>query len=124
MAVPFLPKQISLRAISLYLASLAIVCTIFYRNIMGVDFLVMGIIWVILFFALSSRFSKIWGDIPEKKFIRKVIWTALTLRVIWVIFSYFFYFIKTGIPFEFGSSDALGYHNEAIWFLEIGWGEV
>ena len=114
MAVPFLPKQISLRAISLYLASLAIVCTIFYRNIMGVDFLVMGIIWVILFFALSSRFSKIWGDIPEKKFIRKVIWTALTLRVIWVIFSYFFYFIKTGIPFEFGSSDALGYHNEAI----------
>ena len=124
MAVPFLPKQISLRAISLYLASLAIVCTIFYRNIMGVDFLVMGIIWVILFFALSSRFSKIWGDIPEKKFIRKVIWTALTLRVIWVIFSYFFYFIKTGIPFEFGSSDALGYHNEALWFLEIGWGQA
>jgi hypothetical protein len=38
-----------------------------------------------------------------------------------VVFSFFFFTFKTGVPFEFGSSDALGYHNEALWFQEIGW---
>lgn len=88
---------------------------------MGLDFLVIGIVWVLLFFVLSMQFTRKWCAIDEKKFKRKLFWTALGLRVVWVIFSYIFFTIKTGLPFEFGSSDALGYHNEALWFREIGW---
>ena len=41
-----------------------------------------------------------------------------------MIFSYFFYIVKTGIPFEFGSRDSVGYHEAAIWFSELSWSET
>jgi 4-amino-4-deoxy-L-arabinose transferase-like glycosyltransferase len=84
-------------------------------------FMIIGIVWVLLFFLLSTHFSKKWLGFEEKKYVRKLFLTALVLRLIWVVFSYFFYTIKTGIPFEFGSSDALAYHDAAVWYREIGW---
>lgn len=84
-------------------------------------FMIIGIVWVLLFFLLSTQFSKKWLGFEEKKYVRKLFLTALVLRLIWVVFSYFFYTIKTGIPFEFGSSDALAYHDAAVWYREIGW---
>ena len=83
--------------------------------------MIIGIVWVLLFFLLSTHFSKKWLGFEEKKYVRKLFLTALVLRLIWVVFSYFFYTIKTGIPFEFGSSDALAYHDAAVWYREIGW---
>ena len=119
--VPFFPKQLSTKAITLYLVSLAIVSIIFVRLMMKFDFIIIGIMWVLVFFLLSARFTRKWVDLDEKHYCRKVFWTALWLRLAWVVFSFFFFTFKTGVPFEFGSSDALGYHNEALWFQEIGW---
>ena len=87
-------------------------------------FMLIGIVWVLIFFLLSARYSKKWLDIDEKKYLRKLFFTALVLRVLWVIFSYFFYLVKTGIPFEFGSRDSVGYHEAAIWFSELSWSET
>lgn len=87
-------------------------------------FMLIGIVWVLIFFLLSARYSKKWLDIDEKKYLRKLFFTALVLRVLWVIFSYFFYIAKTGIPFEFGSRDSVGYHEAAIWFSELSWSET
>lgn len=87
-------------------------------------FMLIGIVWVLIFFLLSARYSKKWLDIDEKKYLRKLFFTALVLRVLWVIFSYFFYIVKTGIPFEFGSRDSVGYHEAAIWFSELSWSET
>ena len=121
--VPFFPKQLSTKAITLYLVSLAIVSIIFVRLMMKFDFIVIGIMWVLVFFLLSARFTRKWVDLDEKHYCRKVFWTALWLRLAWVVFSFFFFTFKTGVPFEFGSSDALGYHNEALWFQETPiWG--
>ena len=86
--------------------------------------MLIGIVWVLIFFLLSARYSKKWLDIDEKKYLRKLFFTALVLRVLWVIFSYFFYIVKTGIPFEFGSRDSVGYHEAAIWFSELSWSET
>lgn len=118
--VPFFPKQISRRGILIYLICLGTVSLIFFRHMMKLDYIVIGIVWVLLFFLLSSRYSMKWISLPEKKFVRKLFWTAFAFRVVWVIFSFFFYIVKTGMPFEFGSSDAMGYHDEALWFREIG----
>jgi len=87
-------------------------------------FMLIGIVWVLIFFLLSARYSKKWLDIDEKKYLRKLFFIALVLRVLWVIFSYFFYIVKTGIPFEFGSRDSVGYHEAAIWFSELSWSET
>ena len=119
--VPYFPKQFSSRAIFIYIISLAIVSVVFMNYMLKPAFIIISIIWVLLFFLLSNRYSKKWLEIDEKTFIRKIFLTALVLRLIWVVFSYFFYLINTGIPFEFGSSDALAYHQTAIWLKEIGW---
>ena len=108
----------------IYFISLAIVSIIFINHMMKFDFLIIGIAWILLFFLLSVRYTRKWADIPEKNYIRKLFFTALTFRIIWVLFSYIYYFIKTGLPFEFGSSDALAYHDAAIWMKEIGWSQT
>lgn len=108
----------------IYFISLAIVSIIFINHMMKFDFLIIGIAWILLFFLLSVRYTRKWADIPEKNYIRKLFFTALTFRIVWVLFSYIYYFIKTGLPFEFGSSDALAYHDAAIWMKEIGWSQT
>lgn len=108
----------------IYFISLAIVSVIFINHMMKFDFLIIGIAWILLFFLLSVRYTRKWADIPEKNYIRKLFFTALTFRIVWVLFSYIYYFIKTGLPFEFGSSDALAYHDAAIWMKEIGWSQT
>ena len=122
--IPFFPKQFSKMAVLLYLLSLASVSLVCYKYSMGLDFILIGIAWVLLFFLLSHRYTKRWASLHDAAFIRKIFFTALILRLIWVAFSYFYFIVKTGIPFEFKSKDALSYHNAAVWFTEIGWSDA
>lgn len=105
----------------IYLLTLASVSLVFLNYIMKLDFIIIGIVWVLLFFLLSHRYTKQWIYPKESKFIRKLFFTALIFRLLWVIFSYFYYLIKTGVPFEFGASDSQAYHDAAVWFLDAGW---
>ena len=122
--VHYFPKQLSNKAIITYILSLAIVSVVFVKYMLKPAFLIIGIVWVLAFFLLSSHYSKSWLRIEEKKFLKRLFITAVVLRLIWVIFSYFFYLVKTGSPFEFGTSDAIAYHDAAIWFREIGWAQT
>lgn len=119
--VSFFPKQISSKAIYLYLGALAAVSLLFYRFAMSLTFIIMGIVWVVGFFLLTTYCSKKWQDIPEKKLIRNLVLVALGLRIVWVIFSYFFYLIKTGAPFEFAAADSMGYWGDAAWLSTERW---
>ena len=119
--IPYLPKQFSSRAIFIYLATLAAVTIIFFSHAMKLEFIVIGIVWVLLFFLLANRYTFRWLAFEEGKFVRKLFFTALVLRLIWITFSFFYYIAKTGVPFEFGSSDALAYHDAAVWFNDMGW---
>lgn len=119
--IPFFPKQISSKGFYLYLGSLAVVSLVFFRYAMGLEYIVMGICWTALFFLGAPYFSKKWAKIDEKKFLKNVFWVALGLRVVWVIFSYFFYKVKTGQPFEFAAADALVYHLDGEWLATEKW---
>lgn len=122
--IPYFPKQFSRKAIAIYLISLLIVSIAFISYRLSLAFMIINVGWVLVFFLLSFQYSKKWVEIDEKKYVRKLFCIALILRLIWVIFSYIFYTIKTGIPFEFGASDSLAYHDAALWFREIGWAET
>lgn len=104
--------------------SLGAVSLIFVKYMLGLDFLIIGIVWVLLFFGLSSRFSRKWVDYDEKRFTRKLFITALLFRIVWVLFSYLYFIIKTGIPFEFSAADSFDYHACAEWYIDIGWSEA
>lgn len=112
--IPFLPKQIAAKGIYLYLGALAAVSIIFIRHAMSVDFIIMGIMWVVGFFLLSSYCSKKWQDIPQKALLRNLFLSALGLRWAWTIFAYIYYINKTGMPFEFSAGDSIWYYEESM----------
>lgn len=112
--IPYLPKKISTIAIYLYLGALAAVTVFFIRHAMSLPFYIIGIVWVVGFFLLSSYCSRKWQEIPQKKLLSNLFLSALGLRWAWTIFAYFFYLYKTGIPFEFSAGDSVWYYEESM----------
>ena len=119
--VTIFPKTISLRGVLLYIISLAVVSIAFHSYAMDLVWIALGIVGIILFFLMSNRFTIQWQRLSSKGFVKILFVTALLLRIAWVLFSYFFYQINTGIPFEFEAADSLGYHETAIWLCGESW---
>ena len=122
--IPFFPKQIATKGIYLYLGALAAVSIFFIQHAMSWEYILMGIAWVVGFFLLSSYCSKKWQDLPQKRLLTYLFLIALGLRVFWVFFSYIFYTIKTGIPFEFSAGDALWYYEESTGNIHTEWKNI
>ena len=122
--IPFFPKQIATKGIYLYLGVLVAVTLFFHRYAMGIEYIAMGIVWVVGFFLLTAYCSRKWEEIPEKKFIRNLVLVALGLRIVWVFFSYVFYTLKTGMPFEFDVADALYYYEESTGNIKTHWADI
>lgn len=119
--VPYFPNRVAMRAITVYLISLAIVSAVFFRYMMLWGYIVLGITWVAGFFLLTQRWSESWRRLSEKYYLRRLIQAALILRLVWVVLSYFYYIYATGTPFEFDAADAVGYHEEAKWLSTSDW---
>lgn len=122
--VPFFPKQIASKAIYIYLGVLAAVSVVFYRYAMSLTYILMGVVWVVGFFMLTSVCSQKWKEIPAKRFILYISLIALALRSVWVFFSYFFYMAKTGAPFEFAAADSMGYWEDGLWLSTERWATI
>ena len=122
--ITFFPKQISTRAISVYLISLTAVSIFYMSYAMGFGYMALGCLWVVGFFSLAVYCTKQWGTVSEKLYVSNVFWGALALRIVWVVASYFFYSSVTGQPFEFQARDSLGYHGDAEWAAGESWSTV
>ena len=122
--VPFFPKGIASRGLALYALSVLFVSMAFNEFAMQFMWIVFGALEVAAFFVLSPRFSRSWQIESRKGYVRLLFIFAISLRVIWVVFSYSFYLAQTGQPFEYGSADAVSYHNEAFWLAGEDWSYV
>ena len=122
--IPFFPKQIATKAILIYLGVLAMVTFFFFSHAMSLTFIIMGIVWVVGFFSLTYFTSQRWQSIPTKRFLVSVGLTAFGLRVVWVVFSYFFYIEQTGEPFEFNAADSWAYWEDGAWLATQKWSTV
>lgn len=112
--IPYFPKQIATKGIYLYLGALTAISLVFMRHAMSIDFLIMGVMWVVGFFLLSNYCSKMYHDISQAAFLRNIFLIALGLRWAWCIFAYIYYLLKTGIPFEFSPGDSIWYYEETM----------
>lgn len=119
--VSYFPQTIANRGLLLYLVSLVLVSVAFMNYAMDVVWFVLGILEVSLFFLVSNSLTKQWRNMPSKWFVRNVFWTAFLLRVVWVVFSFFFYSYNTGAPFEYGAADSIAYHSDAEWLASCPW---
>ena len=113
--IPFFPQQISLRAIGVYLLSLALVTIVFFDNAMDWLHIALGLVFVSVFFGLVSSWSGSWKKTQERQYVSYIFWIAVVLRVVWVVASFYYYTEVTGVPFEVDAADSIGYHHEAAW---------
>ena len=109
------PKQISNKGILVYLIALMVISAVFNSYAMKFMFMVLGIIEVVGFFGGSAMLSKSWVRTSSRQYVSYLFWSALVIRTIWVVFSYFFFISFTGQPFEPGAADSMGYHETAVW---------
>lgn len=117
----FFPQQIARRAIVTYFIALVLVSSIFFSYAMLFEYVVLGIIFISLFFVMTPRWSVDWSQISDKRYVSYVFGIAVTLRLIWVVLSYFHFMNINGNPFEVGAADAMGYHSEAEWLASEPW---
>jgi hypothetical protein len=107
----YLPKFVSEKAIMAYLVSLVICQLIFAKYLLPLNFMLIGAVSTVGFFYFSNQKTIQWQKLVEKTFEKRIFWTALALRVVWVVFSYYFYISQTGAPFEFHAADVMAYHS-------------
>lgn len=109
----YIPKTITNNAILVYFAVL-LVTNLFYSSYaMEWYFWLFGIVEVGLFFLLANHCSKKWAFISEPLFVKKLITVSLLIRLVWVLFSYWFFYHMTGEYFEFYAADVRFYDDVA-----------
>lgn len=105
----YFPKFFTNKAIYLYLAVLLVTSVLYMTHVLNLMWMIFGIVEVLFFFIFANKNSKDWSEISEKKFIKNLFWFAFIVRIVWVVFSYFFYFARYNHPFEFEAADAIMY---------------
>lgn len=101
----YFPKYFSSRAIYCYIITLALVSVIFINFAMPFQFMLFGFVAVIVFFVFSSRLTMEWHRFMPETFTKKLFLTALVIRLVYVIFVYFYYIEMTGEPHAFHKGD-------------------
>lgn len=101
-----------------YFVTLAVVSVLFADHILPLVWVLFGVVEVCSFFYFSNLLTKRWRAFQPNVFVRKLFWTSLSIRLVYMIFAYFFYDAMTGQPFMFHAADE-------IWYYEMGkvWSE-
>ena len=120
--VSIFPDKISRKAMTTYFIALVSVSVVFISHIMPFYMMLFGIVGVCAFFYFSTNLTKRWRTLHPKVFVKKLFWTALVIRLVYVVFVYFFYDAMTGRPFMFHSADEFVYFNVSNIWSQSGFG--
>jgi len=114
--VTFFPKFCTSKSISAYVATLVLVSAVFFNHAMPFQFMLFGLAEVLIFFIYSNKLTMGWYRYSPNLFAKKLFVTSLLIRLVYVIFIYFYYISMTGMPHMFGAADALYYQDIAeVW---------
>lgn len=102
-----------------YLITLALVSALFIRYVLPLKFVVFGFVAVVVFFTYASKLTMNWGRYNEIVFQRRLFVAALLIRLVYVIFIYYYYISETEMPHAYHAGDELLYQGVAsMWFEE------
>lgn len=116
----YFPRYFSVRAIICYLVTLVLVSFLFMSYVMPFQFMLFGLVPVIVFFYYSNKLTIDWQRIKPVTFTKKLFTTALIIRVVYVIFIYFYYIEMTGLPHMYYPGDELLYEYVGTLLKEEG----
>lgn len=116
----YFPRYFSTRAIVCYLVTLALVSVFFMRYALPFQFVLFGLVAVLVFFIYSNKLTMEWYRFSERTFTKKLFVTALIIRLVYVIFIYFYYIEMTGEPHAYHPGDELLYDYVGTLLREEG----
>lgn len=108
-------RHISIMGIGLYLLALIVISVAFHEYALQLKWILWGIGEVLFFFVLTTVFYPRWKNDDPKHFWRKVFWTALAIRAIYAVVMCYYYYLETGIGFEYNASDSIWYHDTGVY---------
>ena len=108
-----LTRYIALYGVGVYLLALLVISIVFREHVLQLKWMLWGIGEVLFFFVLTTVFYPLWKNDKPKKFWRKVFWVALAIRLLYVVFSYFYFKHTMGFPFDV-QGDGMGYYNRSV----------
>lgn len=113
-----LPDWFATYAFATYLVALVGVNLMYSTYATEWYFWLFGIAWVAGFFYLSVKYSREWSILRVHKtkiFEKKLFQTGFLIRMLYVVFIYFFYLGMTGKPYEFQWADSWSYVEETAY---------
>ncbi len=112
----YFPNFFSRRAILAYVVTLALVSAMFIKHALPLKFVLFGFVAVVVFFTYASQLTMKWERYPEHVFPRRIFIAALMIRLVYVVFIYYFYISETGEPHAYHSGDERLYQEMAeLW---------
>lgn len=115
----YFPSNYAFQAVIAYISALFIIAIRFSAYVMLWYWWLFGIVGVLGFFYGANKLTKLWGGYTERLFKKQLFWTALVIRVIMVLFLYWFFTqLSDKPPFMFHAADAYEYGEEAKWMAQ------
>ena len=111
MPLVFVPRSITNAAMLTYVLALLACNMLYLRYALAWYWWLFGLAEVCGFFYFANHCTKQWARISPMTFAKRLFGTALGIRIVYVLFSYWFYIAMTGAPFEFDAAD-VGFYNE------------
>ena len=116
----YFPKYFSTRAIICYVVTLFLVSVIFFNYALPFQFMLFGIVPVCVFFVYGNRLTMDWQKLSSRLFTRKLFIAALIIRIVYVVFIYFYYIEFTGQPHAYHPGDEVLYTYAGTLWREYG----
>lgn len=115
----YFPKYLSSRAMVCYGLTLAVVSLLNIKWILPFQFVLFGVVAVMVFFVYSNQLTAKWVNYPDRLLPKKIFTIAFFIRLVYVIFIYFYYISATGQPHAYYAGDELFYQSTAeVWHRE------
>lgn len=118
------PRYFSTRAIICYVVTLTLVSAIFISHALPFQFMLFGLVPVIIFFTYATQLTMHWQQFGQGVFTKKLFVTALVIRIVYVIFIYFYYIEMTGKPHMFDCGDEEYYEYMGTLWRDYGFRET
>ena len=118
--IDYFPYYFSSRAITCYVVTMIVVSAIFLERALPLQFVAFGFVAVFVFFKYSNKLTSQWRKYSHQEFTRKVFNTALVIRVVYVIFIYFYFIEMTGDPHAYYAGDEWLYQGMGVLWKKRG----
>lgn len=112
-SLPYMPKMVAQRSVVFFCVSLVAVSMLRFDHAMPWFLWAFGIVSVLLFFMGAKKWTKEWSSISEKQYKKNLLVYGLLIRMVFVIFIYFYNWAHFENYWGSGSTDVTFYVPEA-----------